>query len=154
MFFFSSKTELNTLVYFAHVEEIIKIWSLLGVFKDKYKLDSNSYYMSERRQFKTSFIGGFATNIAFVYYKCENIGPSILTLFQERILNLPGCPENIPCPIGILKDNYPDTGEECDLVEMCYPGGKYYTSYNSGLLIGYGKILYPIMIFVLMLNIY
>lgn len=112
-------SKLTTSAYFTHVEELLKILSLLGVAKDNEELHNDLTCKSKSRQWKTTLFAGFGANIAFVSYDCKSNGPSILFLLQERIVTLPGCPENIPCPIDIMKKMYQKTVDECKIDDMC-----------------------------------
>lgn len=147
LFFFYRKKEgpkVNS--YFSHSGSILKVLSLLGIAKDPAPLLASNYHIHKYRVWKTSYIDAFATNIAFVlfkwvsvkcilyiiiyiyknlylhpldFYSCESDGPSILTLHQERPVWLPGCPENRPCPLSMMKQLYPDNDEECNFDDIC-----------------------------------
>lgn len=55
----------------------------------------------------------------FLIFSCTSQGPSILLMFQERPIYLPNCPNNMPCPLVIMKAVYPDRKEECQFDEIC-----------------------------------
>lgn len=116
--FFSIDNGVKTSAYFTHSGAILKILSHLGIAKDNKPLLHDNYHSSKDRLWRTSIIGAFASNIAFVLYDCESTGPSILVMHQERIVQLPGCPHGIPCPISKLKKNYP-AEKKCNFTEMC-----------------------------------
>ncbi|XP_033225689.1 multiple inositol polyphosphate phosphatase 1 [Belonocnema kinseyi] len=120
-FEFRSSEEYSVVAYFTHSGAILKLLSLIGVAKDEIPLTHDSFlFHKANRVWRTSFIDAFASNVAFILYECESQGPSVLFMHQERIVNLPNCPENTPCPISVMKDMYPDNHEECKFDEMCY----------------------------------
>ncbi|XP_015120832.1 multiple inositol polyphosphate phosphatase 1 [Diachasma alloeum] len=107
-----------TTAYFSHSGTLLKILTLLGISKDDKPIMHDQFPFDDRL-WRTSYIDAFATNIAFILFNCKSTGRSILVMHQERIINLPGCPENIPCPLAIMKDKYPDNDDECHFQEMC-----------------------------------
>lgn len=40
-------------------------------------------------------------------------------MHQERVVYLPNCPKNMPCPLSTMKDLYPSSKEECQFDVMC-----------------------------------
>ncbi|XP_072743794.1 multiple inositol polyphosphate phosphatase 1 isoform X2 [Anoplolepis gracilipes] len=119
--FFRSKEKTTTTAYFTHSGTILKLLALLGVAKDKHPLmhDSFTLHKEDKRVWRSSIIDTFASNMAFVLYDCASQGPSILFMLQERPVYLAGCPNNMPCPISIMKAIYPDRDEECQFDIMC-----------------------------------
>ncbi|XP_063973930.1 multiple inositol polyphosphate phosphatase 1 [Diachasmimorpha longicaudata] len=119
MFEFMARDDsLMTNAYFTHSGTVLKILALLGVAQDDKPL-RHDQFPADDRLWKTSSIDAFATNIAFVLFNCKSTGKGILVMHQERIINLPGCPENVPCPLTTMKDKYPDNDDECPFEEMC-----------------------------------
>ncbi|KAK0160827.1 hypothetical protein PV328_008194 [Microctonus aethiopoides] len=116
--FMDIDNEVKTSAYFTHSGAILKILSHLGIAKDNKPLLHDNYQSSKDRLWRTSIIGAFASNIAFVLYDCKSTEPSILVMHQERIVQLPGCPHGIPCPISKLKKNYP-AEKKCNFTKMC-----------------------------------
>ncbi|XP_051168153.1 multiple inositol polyphosphate phosphatase 1 isoform X2 [Leptopilina boulardi] len=118
--FFESNAKLSVVSYFTHSGAIVKFLCLLGLSKDETPLTSESFlFHKDNRLWRTSLIDTFASNIAFIFYNCKSQGPSILFMHQERIVQLPNCPPNMPCPVFKMKDMYPDNDEECKFDEMC-----------------------------------
>ncbi|CAL1684595.1 unnamed protein product [Lasius platythorax] len=118
--FFGSKEGPTTTAYFTHSGTILKLLALLGVAKDTHPLMHDSFILhKDKRAWRSSIIDTFASNMAFILYDCESQGPSILFMLQERPLYLPGCPNDMPCPIFIMKAAYPDRDEECQFDTMC-----------------------------------
>ncbi|XP_074105942.1 multiple inositol polyphosphate phosphatase 1 [Cotesia typhae] len=133
--FLDSDHELKVSAYFTHSGTILKVLSLLGIARDPNPLLHNSYNSSKDRLWRVSLIDAFASNLAFVSYDCQSPEPiksskesvaeendktpSILVMHQERIVNLPECPKNFPCPLAVMKDKYPDEEDECQFEKMC-----------------------------------
>lgn len=117
--FFESDKNLSVVSYFTHSGALVKFLCLLGLAKDESPLTNESFlFHKNNRYWRTSLIDTFGSNIAFIFYDCE-AGPSILFMHQERMVKLPNCPENLPCPLSKMKDIYPDSDEECKFHEMC-----------------------------------
>lgn len=135
MIYYSSDHELKVSAYFTHSGTILKVLSLLGIARDPNPLLHNSYNSSKDRLWRVSLIDAFASNLAFVSYDCQSPEPiksskksvaeendktpSILVMHQERIVNLPECPKNFPCPLAVMRDKYPDEEDECQFEKMC-----------------------------------
>ncbi|KAG7198866.1 hypothetical protein KM043_015692 [Ampulex compressa] len=118
--FFEAEGGPSVVAYFTHSGTILKLLALLGVAKDEKPLTHESFFRgAEDRAWRISLIDAFASNIAFVQYECVSSGTSILFIHQERVVTLKGCPDNMPCPISVMKALYPDTREECDFDAMC-----------------------------------
>lgn len=118
--FFLSDSGPQVSSYFTHSGTVLKLLALLGVAKDEEPLMHNSFsHHGDTREWRTSFIDTFATNIAFVLYNCTSGGPSVLFMHQERPVFLPGCPLHQPCPMSIMKALYPDHEEECQFDSIC-----------------------------------
>ncbi|KAF7417554.1 hypothetical protein HZH68_000207 [Vespula germanica] len=116
--FFSEDNDTLASVYFTHSGTILKFLARLGVAKDKTPLTHDSFRLHvDNRAWRTTYIDAFASNIAFVLYDCESQGPSVLFMHQERVVYLPNCPKNMPCPMSTMKDLYPSTEEECQFDE-------------------------------------
>ncbi|KAJ8679356.1 hypothetical protein QAD02_015143 [Eretmocerus hayati] len=118
--FFDSPGEPIVTTYFSHSGTILKMLSILGIVKDDKPLTSDSFSLEKNsRKWRTALIDSFASNIAFVLYECEKQGSSILVLHQERPIRIPGCPSEVPCPMKMMKDNLPDSEQECPFDHMC-----------------------------------
>ncbi|XP_046838609.1 multiple inositol polyphosphate phosphatase 1-like isoform X2 [Vespa crabro] len=118
--FFSEDNETLASIYFTHSGTILKFLARLGVARDKIPLTHDSFRLHvDNRAWRTTYIDAFASNIAFVLYDCESQGPSILFMHQERVVYLPNCPKNMPCPLSTMKDLYPSNEEDCQFDVMC-----------------------------------
>ena len=91
--------------YFSHSEALLPFQSLLGLYKDDFELTSDIYGNEEatKRKYRTSVIGSFAQNIGFVYFECKDNQSKILTLHQEKVVELDKC-GHVECDWEIFKD--------------------------------------------------
>lgn len=121
-FFKDENSDSKTSAYFTHSGTLLKILSLMNIAKDQSPLLHDSYSISKSRNWRMTLIDAFATNLAFVLYECKT-GPCILVLHQERIVNFPDCPKNLPCPLEVMKKKFPHTSEQCLFKKMCSING-------------------------------
>lgn len=112
---------------------------LLGLYKDENELKHDNYYKMEKRQWRTSKIDAFGSNLAFVLYKyliylpnlnliitvffvfifrCNDNTSKILTLHQEKIIQLNGCDVDL-CPYDKFKQLFETDLKNCDFNQMC-----------------------------------
>ncbi|XP_037726994.1 multiple inositol polyphosphate phosphatase 1 [Drosophila subpulchrella] len=117
----SSSTEerrANATLYFTHSGTLLKLLAHLGLARDKKPL-THKHFASERR-WRTSQIDAFATNLAFLRYDCDKEEPQVLVLHQERVVRLPGCPQDKDlCPLATLRRLYAKSVDHCNVEELC-----------------------------------
>ncbi|XP_034252056.1 multiple inositol polyphosphate phosphatase 1-like [Thrips palmi] len=123
-FFSSPDTKEKAIVYFSHAGTVLKMLAHLGLYRDDEPLlASNFNQMLHKRQWRVGQISSFASNIAFVLYKCGNESSAplkILTLHQERPVRLPGCPSHEDlCSIHKFEDAFSSSIKNCDFQNMC-----------------------------------
>ncbi|XP_044015601.1 multiple inositol polyphosphate phosphatase 1-like isoform X2 [Aphidius gifuensis] len=87
-------------------------------------VDMFTFFTDERQEYKISAYFSHTSNILKTFallniIKGCDTGPGIIVQHQERILNLPGCPKNTPCPLDTMKNNYPLVPENCNFQKMC-----------------------------------
>ncbi|CAH1710080.1 unnamed protein product [Aphis gossypii] len=111
-------TSKNGIFYFTHSGTILKMLGVLGLYKDEHKLKHDNYFEMENRQWRTSKIDAFGSNIAFVLYKCNNNETKILTLHQEKIVHLDGCEDGL-CSYDRFKQLFATEIQNCDFDKMC-----------------------------------
>jgi multiple inositol-polyphosphate phosphatase/2,3-bisphosphoglycerate 3-phosphatase len=71
----------NGIFYFTHSGTILKMFGVLGLFKDENELKHDNYIEMKNRQWRTSKIDAFASNLAFVLYEYEiNVTPLFLCI--------------------------------------------------------------------------
>ncbi|XP_050420837.1 multiple inositol polyphosphate phosphatase 1-like [Adelges cooleyi] len=108
----------NGIFYFTHSGTILKMLGLLSLYKDDNFLRHDNYLEMENRQWRTSKIDAFGSNLAFVLYKCNNDDMKIIMLHQERIIKIPGCDAEL-CSYEKFKLHYQAKLKNCDFNEMC-----------------------------------
>ncbi|XP_062141359.1 multiple inositol polyphosphate phosphatase 1-like isoform X2 [Drosophila sulfurigaster albostrigata] len=108
----------NATFYFTHSGTLLKMLAHLGVARDERPLTHKDF--GKDRLWRTSEIDAFATNLAFVRYDCIEKEPQVLVMHQERVVRLPGCPQDDDlCPLSTLRRNYADSVERCDFEALC-----------------------------------
>ncbi|XP_053625971.1 multiple inositol polyphosphate phosphatase 1-like [Plodia interpunctella] len=112
---FRSDREPFATFLFAHSGTLLKILTHLQLFKPDHPLTGDA--MDKGRSWKASYIDCFASNLAFVLYKCKD-GDHVLTLHQERPIILPMCDKEL-CPLQQLEDFFYDTIHKCDFADLC-----------------------------------
>jgi len=115
--------------YFGHTETIIPVLSLLGLFRDAEPLRADNFASHSTRQFRTSRIAPFSSNLVFVLYECQADADSnerladeeryvVEFLFKERPLVIPVCGRT-SCPYAAVRRHYAAILDRCHFEEMC-----------------------------------
>lgn len=128
-----SREKLVGKFYFTHSGTILKFLSHLGLYRDEPKLRHDNFHLNENRQWKTSGIDVFGSNIALILFDCVD-GEHVLTLHQERPVKLPGCPDTDLCPLHRVQRIYKDSLLNCDFENMCTVNKNDYYQYFIDLL--------------------
>ncbi|CRK90630.1 CLUMA_CG004332, isoform A [Clunio marinus] len=105
--------------YFTHSGTILKLLTSLGLYKDDYDLTAENFH--DDRQWKTSIIDSFSSNIVVILYESKQ-GPYVQLLHQEQIVNLPKCHMNQygMCPYEVFEELYNNKAKHCNLSELCH----------------------------------
>lgn len=112
-----SEDDPKAIFYFTHSGTLLKVLAHLGLYKDENPLTHDK--LNSSRLWRVSKIDAFGTNLAFVLFRCED-GLKVLTLHQERPVQLPGCPDTeVLCPLDKLVNMYHDSLYDCRFSEMC-----------------------------------
>ncbi|XP_055842757.1 multiple inositol polyphosphate phosphatase 1 [Episyrphus balteatus] len=107
----------NATFYFTHSGTMLKLLAHLGLYKDEQHLTHMDATIP--RHWRTSAIDAFASNLAFILYECSD-GPKVLTLHQERVVRLPGCPKDKDlCSLKEMRRVFRNSIERCNFNEMC-----------------------------------
>ena len=93
---------------------------------------ADNYDRHGQRQFRTTHLSPFASNIAFVLSNCsaragELAGGGtadgeqfyVRLLFKERPLVLPAC-GRLDCPYSVVRKHYSEYIDACKFNEMCW----------------------------------
>ena len=109
---------LNGSFYFTHSGTILKLLAFLGVFEDPDNLKSDNFDQMSDRKWKTSEIGPFGGNIAFVLQNCGDSGHKLGLFVNEQLTLIPGC-DDVWCPLRTFVQNYPQV-TSCDFDKICF----------------------------------
>jgi len=114
-----TNTELKSKLRFAHAETVMPFIALLGLFDDSEPLHWNSSQSTiDNRQWRTSRIAPFASNIAFVLYDCDD-GYRVKLMHNEEEYEFPGCGE-MYCPYERVQQIYSAVSyDNCDFSTLC-----------------------------------
>jgi len=107
--------------YFTHSGTILKLLTFLKVGLDGSTLRSDNVMEMEDRGWRTSILGPFGANVAFVLQKCETESDQLewrIGLWVNEILTLiPGC-EEVWCKMEDFLEAFPQI-ENCDFDTVC-----------------------------------
>jgi len=100
---------------FGHAETILPFAALLGLFKDDFVLhwDSNNL---DSRNWRTSKISPFSSNIALVLYNCSG-DYRVKLLHNEMEVPIPGC-GSIYCPVKLFQSIFANQ-LNCNFTSIC-----------------------------------
>lgn len=124
--------------YFGHAETTIPLMTLLGLFHDERPLKADNYRQQRDRQFRTSKISSFSSNVAFVLHECDSdqlvknemdskssdgIGSRrhmLELLVNERPVNIQSvsCSGKL-CPYETIRRRYATYIDDCDFNKTC-----------------------------------
>ena len=121
---------------FGHYGTVVRLLSLLGLFKDDEPLKANNFERHTNRKFRNSRIGPFSTNLAFVLYECPpGVTPAVDSkeaiqlpptlerymvqlLFKELPERFPFCLYDL-CPYDQVRNHYKRHIDHCSLERIC-----------------------------------
>lgn len=111
----SNKTSAKGVFYFSHSSMLHMMQSRMGIAKDSEPLTHSNYNTSQKRKWRSSKIGSFATNIAAVFLKCTE-GDTYRVMFYvaENVADITGCQVGL-CSWDTVKAKYADIAEKCNL---------------------------------------
>ena len=91
----------------------------LGLFEDSIRPTSLNRKDPKvlNRAWRTSKIDSFASNIAFVLFKCKD-DYRVTAYFQEKPVRLPGCSDDL-CHFGQFVTKYGPLAANCNLDSIC-----------------------------------
>lgn len=77
------------------------------------------FYMS-KYYLKPPAKSNFLCKFFYINSRCQNEGPMVLTLHQERVVHIPGCPvDNDLCSLATLRKLFAHSLDNCNFNEMC-----------------------------------
>jgi len=104
--------------YFTHSGTILKLLTFLKIAQDDNSLRSDNFIEMEGRKWRTSHLGPFGANIAFVLQKCEEETKWRVGLWVNEVLTLiPGCGE-LWCKMEHFLKAFPEI-DDCDFEAVC-----------------------------------
>ncbi|KDR19043.1 multiple inositol polyphosphate phosphatase 1-like [Zootermopsis nevadensis] len=105
--------------YFSHSAALHMTLARLGIAKDREHLTHNNYNTMKSREWRTSKIGPFASNLAAVLFKCdEGDRHRVIFYLGEHLVRFDGCNVGL-CSWSYIKDKFSNIAEDCNL-DFCY----------------------------------
>lgn len=107
-----------------HSTTIVTLMTTLGLFKDDQPLLATNREEMVNRQFKTSIIAPYSTNVGFILYACQTEDGADKNMFKVQLLVdetpmlLPGC-DSLLCPYEQVRNSYSDLINNCNMTEIC-----------------------------------
>lgn len=107
----------------SHVVVILSMMTALGLYKDDKPLFAENRESMTNRNFKTSRIVPFSSNLGFVLYSCESMDredPSLMLqlLVNEEPVKIPVC-DSFFCPYDTVRQSLSGLTNQCDLKDVC-----------------------------------
>jgi len=112
----SSESYPRAALYFTHSGTLLKMISHVGLYNDGKPLVHDD--INADRKWKVSRIDPFATNLAFVSFKCTD-GVKLLLLHQEKVVRFPCCPDSDLCELSKIQEYYNKSVDQCNFQELC-----------------------------------
>jgi len=109
--------EKNGTFYFTHSGTILKFLTFLRVDLDDSSLRSDNWREMMGRRWRTSSLGPFGSNVAFVLQKCEGNTMKVGLWVNEVLTTIPGC-EEMWCGLEEFLDIFPEI-DSCDFEKIC-----------------------------------
>jgi multiple inositol-polyphosphate phosphatase/2,3-bisphosphoglycerate 3-phosphatase len=103
------------IIYFKH---IFLVFARLGLFEDSVPLTHANRQKVTNREWRTSFMDSFASNLAFVLFQCKGDQYRVGAYVQERPVNLPGCSQKL-CHFSEFSAKYGQLADSCNLDNIC-----------------------------------
>ncbi|XP_043479163.1 multiple inositol polyphosphate phosphatase 1-like isoform X2 [Leptopilina heterotoma] len=109
--------------YFAHTATLQPLLTALGFNNGSQPLLATNFQESKERQWRTSFIGPFATNLVAAFYKCKNdnstnVQNKVVFHWAERLVKYDGCTQGL-CNWEYINDKL---GKKAD--DLCVNNSK------------------------------
>ncbi|XP_015439149.1 PREDICTED: multiple inositol polyphosphate phosphatase 1-like [Dufourea novaeangliae] len=108
--------------YFSDIIALQNLLATLNINKDQTQLTAFNYRDMTKRQWRTSFISPFATNLVAVFYRCDgNSQPNkVMFYLAEKLVMLDGCDVGL-CDWEYFKQKFNPIINRCNL-NVCWNG--------------------------------
>lgn len=113
----SSPNGQKVILHFSHAGAVKKVYPMFGLFRDKGKLRADGICSQSSREWKSSLIAPFTSNILFILYDCGN-EQKVAAFHNEKPVVIKGCSQHL-CPLQDFYDTYEPIGKNCELQSLC-----------------------------------
>ncbi|CAB3378908.1 Hypothetical predicted protein [Cloeon dipterum] len=108
--------------YFTHLTSVMTLLARLGVANDQPAPSYNNYASQTRRQWKTSALAPFGSNLMAVFFNCTgssgSVEQKVVFYLQESVLPLPGCDAGL-CTWDFVREQFMPLADECNVNRTC-----------------------------------
>lgn len=112
-------------VYFSHSSVLVTLLTSLGVFNDTKSLRYDNYAEQNDRQFRSSEITPFASNVAAIRYQCADNSDKVLFLLNQKLLTMKWCKDGALCTLAEIQDMYSNSSmRDCRPNDFCRLNGE------------------------------
>nr|CAI5819599.1 unnamed protein product [Callosobruchus analis] len=105
--------------FFSNSATMQTVLTALGIAKDYNPLKADNYHTQTSRNWKTSLIDPFASNLVSVLYQCR--GPEkfkVMFFLNENPVDFPECSVGL-CNWSTVQQKYQDLASTCNVEEFC-----------------------------------
>ncbi|XP_058795152.1 multiple inositol polyphosphate phosphatase 1-like [Phymastichus coffea] len=103
----SSGNETKGIFYFGHTITMQTLLAALGIGRDPDPIRADNYHSKQDRNFRTSKLSSFASNLVVIFYRCSDARSPNQVMFylNEEPLQIEGCQVGL-CPWEYLKQRF------------------------------------------------
>ncbi|KAJ8956597.1 hypothetical protein NQ314_006683 [Rhamnusium bicolor] len=105
--------------FFTHSLSLQSMLTTMDIAKDYSSLTADNYYQQSRRNWRTSIIDPFASNLAAVLYQCRGAEKHKVMFFLNEIpVELPECSVGL-CNWSTIQQKFESLVNNCNVEEFC-----------------------------------
>ncbi|KAG4069951.1 hypothetical protein HA402_015175 [Bradysia odoriphaga] len=94
-------------IYMSYTQEVQLLLVLLGSFRDTWPLHQHNYAQQSARNWLTSLIAPFGSNLAVVRHDCDDGDHDLIFYLNERPILVPGCDQqNGVCKLSVIVERF------------------------------------------------
>lgn len=109
--------------YFGHSQTILSALTALDFFRDDQPLTADNFYQQTKRQWRTSKLDPFASNLAAVLYQCtQGERYRVMFFLNEMPIEIPECSVGL-CNWSTFQQKYENLANNCNIQDFCNGNG-------------------------------
>ncbi|OCT69844.1 multiple inositol polyphosphate phosphatase 1 [Xenopus laevis] len=119
----SQQVSIPVVMQFGHAETLLPLLALMGLFKDETPLTAENFISQTERKFRSGHIVPYASNLAFVLYRCDMAETQrekyqVQLLLNEQLLHFPHSHSSL-CLFEEMKEQYGHLLDGCAISTEC-----------------------------------